>query len=346
MARFAGIDGRVRHMAGDESPVRLLVAFWHRVKAHRVTGHAAEMAFFAVLTLVPSTIAVGATLGVSRSVLGDGVVQEAEDAVVGAVRTLMGPELANTVIAPFVHAQLTQANGGVALGGLLAAWWLSSRLIAATGHALDSCYSVSDSRPTVTERLMALAFALGSVVLVAATVEMMVVGPLGDPDKGPARWLGLGEVYTVLWSVVRWPTLLAVVVAFLVCLYRFTPNVRQSVSECLPGAVVGAVLWIVAAVGFRLSAPLGLHHSEGLANGDPTVTLIGQSVNAVVATVIWAYVASIAILLGGEVNAMLRARQLEVVELPARRPAADGETQEPEPEAETQPVAVPAPPTP
>ena len=35
--------------------------------AHRTTGHAAEMAFFAVLTLVPSTIAVGAALGLSEA---------------------------------------------------------------------------------------------------------------------------------------------------------------------------------------------------------------------------------------------------------------------------------------
>ena len=36
-------------------------------KAHRTTGHAAEMAFFAVLTLVPSTVAVGSALGLSQA---------------------------------------------------------------------------------------------------------------------------------------------------------------------------------------------------------------------------------------------------------------------------------------
>jgi len=41
------------------------------------------------------------------------------------------------------------------------------------------------------------------------------------------------------------------------------------------------------------------------------VTLIGQSVNAVVATVLWAYMASIAILLGGEFNAALHARRAQ-----------------------------------
>jgi membrane protein len=157
--------------------------------------------------------------------------------------------------------------------------------------------------------MLALAFGLGSVVLVSATVEMMVVGPLGSSTSGPARWAGLGDVYAVGWSIVRWPMLLLVVVGFLAALYRFCPNVKHSFRDCLPGAFVGAALWIVAAAGFRLSAPLGLHSASGIANDDPTVTLIGQSVNAVVATVLWAYLASIAILLGGEVNAALRARR-------------------------------------
>jgi membrane protein len=276
---------------------------------HRTTGHAAEMAFFAVLTLVPSTVAVGAALGLSKHVIGESTVKEAENAVTGAVRAIMGPELADSVISPFVHAQLSQPRGGVALGSLLVAWWLSSHLFEATGHALDTAYGVRTHRATHWQRLLALAFALGSVVLVSVTVEMMVVGPLGDPDKGPAAWLGLGDAYTVAWSIVRWPLLLLVIVAFLVSLYRFSPNTRHCWRDCLPGAFLGATLWLLAAVAFRASAALGLRSSSGVAADDATVNLIGQSVNAVVATVLWAYMASIAILIGGEFNAALRARR-------------------------------------
>src|SRR3954463_6570395 len=148
---------------------------------HRITGHAAEMAFFAVLTLVPSTVAVGSALGLFRKVIGEDAVAEAEAAMTGAVRTLMGPDLADSVISPFVHAQLAQPQGGVALGGLLVAWWLSSHLFMSTAHALDYAYVVHDCRPTVIQRFIALAFALGSVAVVALTVELMVTGPLGDP---------------------------------------------------------------------------------------------------------------------------------------------------------------------
>src|SRR3954468_21676036 len=293
-------DQSVEDERAGSVPIRAGLA----AKAHRTTGHAAEMAFFAVLTLVPSTVAVGSVLGMSEGVIGSGTVAKAEDASVEAVSTLMGPELADKMIAPFVHAQLAQPRGGVAVLGLLVAWWLSSHLFMSTSHALDHAYHVQHGRPTTVQRFIALAFALISVAIVAASVELMVTGPLGDPDGGLARRMGLSDEYALAWSLLRWPLLLAMVVVFLVFLYRYSPNVKHRCRECLPGALVGAALWIVAAAVFRLTA--GMRDSLGVASGDPSVELIGQAVNAVVATVVWAYLASIAILVGGEFNVAWR----------------------------------------
>jgi len=265
------------------------------------------MAFFAVLTLVPSTIAVGSALGLSERVLGPGAVAQAESAAINAVRTLMGPDLTDKVIAPFITAQLDQPRGGVAIGGLILAWWLSSHLFMATSHALDYAYGVRDRRPSLVQRFIALAFALGSVAVVSLTVQLMVTGPLGDPRGGLAERLGVGEAYADTWAVLRWPLLLLVVVAFLVCLYRFSPNVQHRWRDCLPGAVAGAVLWIAAAALFRMSA--GIRELSTVAAEEPTVAVIGQAVNAVIGTVLWAYLASVAILLGGELNAVVRARR-------------------------------------
>jgi membrane protein len=273
------------------SPWQFVRGVLRNAKRHRTTGHAAEMAFFAVVTLVPSTVAVGSALGLSKSVIGERIVFEAEQSAISAIRTLMGPELADTVITPFVHLQLTQPRGGVAIFGLLVAWWCSMRLFEATGTALDVAYRVRSARATLVQRVLALGFALGSVALVALTVQVTVA---------------------VGWAALRVPLLLAVVVGFLVSLYRFSPNVKHCWRDCVPGALVGAALWIVAAVVFRISAELGMRAaSGGVAANDPSMILIGQSINAVVATVLWAYLASIAILIGGEFNAALRTRRLE-----------------------------------
>jgi membrane protein len=292
---------------GHETPWQFVRAVLRSSRRHRTTGHAAEMAFFAVVTLVPSTVAVGSALGLSKSLIGDRLVFEAENAAISAIRALMGPELADSVITPFVHLQLSQPRGGVAIGGLLIAWWCSMRLFEATGTALDVAYRVRSARATPVQRVLALGFALGSVALVALTVEMTVA---------------------VGWTAVRYVLLLAVVVGFLVALYRFSPNVKHSWRECVPGALLGAGLWIVAAAAFRVSAEIGMRSASGVAANDPSMVLIGQSVNAVVATVLWAYLASIAILLGGEFNAALRHRQLERSVVEARSPERELEAAE------------------
>src|SRR5215211_5240140 len=165
-ARRAESAVRFRNeVLAPERPWTMPVTVVRAASRHRLTGHAAEMAFFAVLTLVPSTIAVGSALGLSERWVGTGTVDQAEMAASSAVRTLMGPELADQVITPFVHAQLSQPAGGVALGGLLVAWWLASHLFMATAHTLDYQYGVRDRRPSVLQRFIALAFALGSVAV-------------------------------------------------------------------------------------------------------------------------------------------------------------------------------------
>ena len=231
----------------------------------------------------------------------------AEEAATSAVHTLMGPQLADNVITPFVHAQLTQPHQDVAFGALLIAWWLSSHLFMATGHALDYCYGVHDHRPSLIQRLIALLFALGSVAVVAVTVEMMVSGPLGQLTGDPAKTLGIEGPYSV--GVVGGPLAdRAHARGRLPRLPLSLHRERQAGLARVPARRRRRRgLWIGAAVAFRLTADM--RDWSGVASNDPSVTLIGQAVNAVVSTVLWAYLASIAILLGGEVNALLRARR-------------------------------------
>jgi membrane protein len=144
-ARSAARWRRAAHV--DESkPWASVLHLLGVARRHRTTGHAAEMAFFAVLTLVPSTVAVGSALGLSERLIGPEPVAEAERAASRAVRALMGPDLADRIITPFIHAQLSQPRGGAAVGGLLIAWWLSSHLFMSTSHALDYAYGVRAGR--------------------------------------------------------------------------------------------------------------------------------------------------------------------------------------------------------
>jgi membrane protein len=293
------------------NPWQLAVNVVHAALRHRVTGPAAEMSFFALLTLVPLTVAVGAALGLIERLVGPDKIARGQDAAISLVRVVISPRLTDGVVDPFVRAQLSQKHGGVGLGGLLLTWWLASQLFGATSRALDTAYHDRHQRQTFAQRLIALAFAFVSVVVVVLTLGIMVDAPFLDERRDLAGRLGVSRSFATAWLYGRWPVLVMVLVAFLLCLYRFAPSVRHAWPDLLPGALLGVLLWILAAAGFRLYLALGRAAPTGVVVNDERVVIIGRAVGAVVATVLWTYLSSLAILVGNELNAELaRLRRL------------------------------------
>ena len=278
---------------------------------HRVTGPAAEMSFFAMLTLVPLTVAVGAALGQIQRFVGPEKIARGQDAAISLVRVVISPRLTDGVVDPFVRAQLSQPQrGSAAIGGLLLTWWLAGRLFAATSRALDTAYHDRHQRLSVHQRLIALGFAFGSVVVVVLTLGIMVDAPFMDENQ--ALEVGVSRALVTAWYIGRWPVVLAVLVVFLLCLYRFAPSVKHAWRHLFPGAVLGVLLWILAAVAFRIYLALGSGAPTGVVVNNAEVVLIGRAVGAVVATVLWTYFSSVAILVGNELNAELgRMRDLD-----------------------------------
>jgi membrane protein len=272
---------------------------------HRVTGPAAEMSFFAMLTLVPLTVAVGAALGQIQRFVGPEKIARGQDAAISLVRVVISPRLTDGVVDPFVRAQLSQQKGGAALGGLLLTWWLAGRLFAATSRALDTAYEERHRRLSVHQRLIALAFAFGSVVVVVMTLGILVDAPFLDEHRTLAAQVGVSQALVTAWYLGRWPVVLFVLGVFLLCLYRFAPTIKHAWRHLVPGAVLGVVLWILAAVAFRVYLALGSGAPTGVVVNDAKVVIIGQAVGAVVATVLWTYFSSVAILVGNELNAEL-----------------------------------------
>jgi membrane protein len=270
---------------------------------HRVTGPAAEMSFFAMLTLVPLTVAVGSALGQIQRFVGPEKIARGQDAAIEVVRVVISPRLTDGVIDPFIRAQLSQQRGGAAIGGLLLTWWLAGRLFAATSRALDSAYHERHQRLSISQRLIALGFAFVSVVIVVLTLGIMVDAPFMDEDV--AVQIGVSRALVAVWYIGRWPVVLLVLAAFLLCLYRFAPSVKHAWRHLVPGALLGVFGWIVAAIGFRIYLALGSGAPTGVVVNNAQVVLIGRAVGAVVATVLWTYFSSIAILVGNELNAEL-----------------------------------------
>lgn len=276
---------------------------------HRITGLAAEMAFFASLALIPFTAAFGGVLGYIEPWTGPDGVERTEAVVTEVMTIILGPDLVVDVAAPYVQAQLEEARGGLAVGGLIAGLWLASRVFLPAVHALDLAYGAVDHRTIVRRRAVALVLALASLVVITLEVMLLVFGPLLGGARELALQFGLSTTFTVLWGVVRWPAIGAVLAIFLLAVYRYVPARRIGWRRSLPGTAMAVFVWLMVSASFRAYLATGIQPGQGVQLASEAMVSVGRALGALVATVLWVFLSSVAVLFGGEINAAIDRRR-------------------------------------
>lgn len=285
------------------NPWEIAVGAVRAASDHRITGFAAEMAFFASLALIPFTAALGGILGYVEDLAGPTGVRDVERVVQEIMTVILGPELAIDVAVPYVQAQLAEARGGLALTGLVVGLWLSSRVFLPAVHALDLAYNAIERRTIVKRRAVALGLAFASLFVITLQVSLLVFGPLLGGAREIAQLFDLGLTFQLLWSIFRWPVLGLVLTVFLLAVYRYVPARRIGWRRSLPGAMTAMAVWLLVAVGFRAYLATGVNPGQGPEVTAEAMASVGRAVGALVATVLWVFLSSIAVLFGGEINA-------------------------------------------
>lgn len=263
---------------------------------------AAALTYYSVLALFPSLLAIVSLIGlVGRG--PDGV-----DAMLGVVEDLGQQQLVASVRPVLEQLGQSPASGLTFVVGLLGALWTASAYVGAFGRAMNRVYRVEEGRPVWKLRPYVLVLTLLFVVLVALVVLTLVLsGPvavaLGDA-------LGLGSATLTVWSVVKWPFLLAVVAFVVALLYYSTPNVKQPRFRWISiGAVVAIAIWALASAGFAL-------YVANFARYESTYGSLG----GVIVFLIWLWLTNLALLFGAELDAEIeRGRELQ-----AGMPAEEG----------------------
>ncbi len=203
---------------------------------------------------------------------------------------VFGPSGMET-IGPVVDELFREPKGGLFTIAVIAAVYSASRGLAAVIRALDVAYDIEEVRPWVSVRLLALGMSLGTLVVAALTLAVVVVGPL----------LGFGaaaiendSVAHVLWQAFSYPLMFAVLVVWGATIFHLAPNHRTPWRWDLPGAVFTGVSWILVSVAFRV-------YTEFSASGNR----ITSSIAILIAAMLWVYFLSLGLLLGGELNGVL-----------------------------------------
>lgn len=258
----------------------------------RLPDTAAAVAFWGVLSLVPAFLSFAALLGPLDSLVGGDVAQRVQDEVLDFLATVLTSEADGMVDA--TRNLFEEERPGVLTFSLAASVWTVSRAFAALVRALDVVYDLDDQRGWINTRLTALAIALGTVLAAAVLLAVLVVGPLFGTGADIADRIGLGDQFAFVWDVLRLPFAFAVLVLWAATIFHIGPDHHTPWRWDLPGALLTAVLWLIFSAGLRVYLDLA------------------QAGNAVFGTLggalivlLWLWLLSLAVLIGGELNQVL-----------------------------------------
>lgn len=256
---------------------------YQQITDDNVFNGAAALGFYLTLSIFPALIAVMAVIPYLP-------IANVDQAIMDLLRQAL-PANAAELVEGVVTQVTSQRRGGLLSVGILLALWTASSGMYAIMQQLNITYHVQEARSFLKARAVAIGLTLLFALLVIGALSLVV---LGGTIQG---WLGerLGFSSALLWvfAAVRWVIIaLGLLLAFAL-IYYLAPNVEQKFVFITPGSVMGAVLLIVASLGFAF-------YTTNFADYDATYGSIG----AVIVLMFWLYLTGLVILLGSEINVL------------------------------------------
>ncbi|MFZ4296385.1 YihY/virulence factor BrkB family protein [Streptomyces cinereoruber] len=297
---------------------------------YRILGLAAEAAFFTLLSLPPLLLGLIALLGYADDWTNTDTVTSIQENILRAAGTVLSDRGVEEIAKPVLEDVTGGKRPDLISLGFAIALWSGSRAVNVFIDTITVMYGLDGHRGIVKTRLLAFLLYLVALVIGAVVLPLAVVGP--------DRVVELIPWGTEVVSVLYWPAVILLSIAFLTTLYHVSVPVRSPWIEDIPGALVALAMWVLGSFLLRIYLTSQV---EG-----PTIY---GSLAAPIAVLLWIGVSAFAVLVGAAVNAAIdrvwpsvataaareaneRARAVQAAELVARVRAEADDVDEDDPD--------------
>jgi membrane protein len=265
----------------------ILLSVYREISAGRILANAAGVSFYALLAVFPGIAALVSIYGLFAD---PGTIASHVDAISG-----IAPGGAIDVL----RDQLTRiaAQGRTTLGigfisGLLISLWSANSGTKALFDALNAVYDETETRSFIRLNATTLAFTLATILFLLVALACVIVLPVAlDHIPRPSQ-------SAPVLKILRWPILLVLIAAALALIYRFGPNRANAKCQWIScGSIFATVVWLAASVLFSW-------YAANFGSFNKTYGSLG----AVIGFMIWIWLSTIVVLVGGKLNAEIERR--------------------------------------
>ncbi|SDI90343.1 membrane protein [Paenibacillus naphthalenovorans] len=281
-----GGSGKTPGMGRSTKPrlrwTSFLLNLYCRFQDDDVPAMGAQLTYYLILSFFPFLIFVIAVLSFTDLHTRDGI---------GSLAQIM-PDTSIQLIQSVLQEMDGSNSGSLLSLGLAAALWSASNGVNAVIKALNKAYDEEENRPYWKVRGISVLFTVILAMGILFTFIMLVFGRLiGEALYSFSLMPGSFETF---WRIGQFAIPLVVMVIVFALLYRYTPNLRLTFREVLPGAVFATLGWVVTSLLFSFYV-----------NNFGSYTKTYGSIGGIIVLLMWLYLSSMIIVLGGEMNAVL-----------------------------------------
>lgn len=254
---------------------------------YRVTGLAAEGAFFAILSLPPLIFGLAGSLGyIASRYFEVETIDEIKQQIAELAARALTVDSVQSVIVPTLDQVLSGGRPDVISIGFLLALWSGSRALNVFVDTITIMYGLGGRRGIVRTRTLSFSLYCAALVIGVIVLPLVLAGPDAVEAVMPHRLAFLNQLY--------WPVVTILSAGFLNTLYHLSVPVRTPWVSDLPGAFLALSIWILGSFVLRwiLQSTVG-------------GTSIYGPLAAPIAVLLWLYMTTIAVLIGAALNAVV-----------------------------------------
>ena len=258
----------------------------YRVDEDAIFAIGAQLAYFLILSIFPFIILLLNIISFTPLVRID---------VLNEIIQYL-PTDVQSIINTFADDIVINSSQGLLSIAALAGVWTASTGVNSAIKAINRAYDYEETRSFIELRFLSILFTIVLILLLIIVFAMLVVGEILGIKI--FELLGHKKAFLDMWRNIRFIIPFIFMTITFSLLYKFSPCLKKDCKirfrDTLPGSIFSSIGWILISSAFS-------YYVKNFGRYSATYGSIG----GVIVLLIWLYMSSIIVVLGGEVNASI-----------------------------------------